>query len=213
MIYKYVWYLLIYSILGWIIEVIYQFSNHKCFINRGFLYGPYCPIYGIGASFEIILLTKYINIPILLYIVSVIITTIIEFLTGYILEKIFKLKWWDYSTEKFNILGYVCLKFSLLWGVASLILMYVIHPFIKEFVDMLQSINILIYPLLFVVLIDYLQTISKLVSLKKDVNILLKLDKEINTLKILIEHRLNRKYKRLLKSYPHLRKIINKLKK
>ncbi len=213
MIHEYLWYLFIYSILGWLIEVIYQFLNHKGFINRGFLNGPYCPIYGFGAVFEIMLLTKYIKRPLLLYIVAVVITTLIEFLTGYVLEKIFKLKWWDYSLEKFNILGYVCLKFSLLWGIASLILMYVVQPIIKDLVNVLNAFSFAIYIVIFIVFVDYVFTILKLISFKKDINILLKLDKEINTLKILIEKRLNRKYKRLLKSYPHLRKIIKRLKK
>lgn len=213
MIYTYLWYIFIYSILGWLVEVIYHYLNHKGFVNRGFLNGPYCPIYGIGALFEIILLTKFKYNPILLYLIAVLVTTVLEYITGFILEKIFNLKWWDYSDEKFNLGGYVCLKFSLIWGIASILLMYVIHPKISQIVVLLKYNNILLIVILIMLLIDFDITILNLISLKKDINILLKLNKDIRTLKILIEFRINRKYKRLLKSYPRLKKILDKIKK
>ncbi|MDK9582214.1 putative ABC transporter permease [Sneathia vaginalis] len=155
MIYNYIWYFFIYSFLGWCLEVIYASLEREDFINRGFLNGSYCPIYGFGAVCEIFLLTKFVNYPICLYIISVVITTVLEFITGYILEKIFNLQWWDYTNEKFNIKGYICLKFSLLWGVASLVLMYILQPKVNIIVSLLRHVDFVVYLLILLMLYDF----------------------------------------------------------
>jgi uncharacterized membrane protein len=110
-------------------ETIYASKINKEFVNRGFLNGPFCPIYGFGAILVIqgskLISTANLNYfaeSIIIILFSIIITTIVEFITGYILEKIFKLKWWDYSGDAMNIKGYVCLKFSLLWGILAFLL-------------------------------------------------------------------------------------------
>ena len=112
----------------------YQAVEHGKFVNRGFLNGPYCPIYGVG----VILVTGALS-PIsgniaVLYSGSVVLTSSLELVTGFVLEKIFRQHWWDYSRERFNLRGYICLKFSLLWGVACLITVRLIHPLIVRFV-------------------------------------------------------------------------------
>ena len=93
----------IYSNAGWLMEVIGKLIEKKKFINRGFLIGPYCPIYGHGAILITILLEKYTNDPIALFIMGVVICSILEYLTSYFMEKIFHARWWDYSRYKFNI--------------------------------------------------------------------------------------------------------------
>ena len=100
----------IYSFIGYICEVIYCFILDKGkFQNRGFLYGPYCPIYGFGAIAIIVLLSKYEQYPIVLFVMGAIVASIIEYITSYLMEKIFNNKWWDYSNKKFNINGRICL--------------------------------------------------------------------------------------------------------
>lgn len=224
MIYNYIWYFFIYSFLGWCLEVIYASLERKDFVNRGFLNGSYCPIYGFGAVCEIFLLTKFVNYPICLYIISVVITTVLEFITGYVLEKIFNLQWWDYTNEKFNIKGYICLKFSLLWGVASLVLMYILQPKVNIVVSLLRHIDFVTYLLILLMLYDFLISILKVLALKKDSMIIEKLNED---LKILsnemaenisyktkrIEKKINKKYRRLLKSYPKLKRIISSISK
>lgn len=131
----YLYYFIIYSFLGWCIEVCYATLNTGKFVNRGFLNGPYCPIYGLGATGIVYFLSPFKEYPLILFITSATLTTALEFITGYILEKIFNCKWWDYSKVPFNIKGYVCLKFTVIWGLACIILVNVLHPIINNFID------------------------------------------------------------------------------
>lgn len=165
----YIWYFIIYSFLGWCIEVIYHIISQKQFINRGFLKGAYCPIYGFGAIFIIYIFENFINNPFILYILAVIITSTLEYITAFILQKIFGLMWWDYTDENFNLHGYICLKFSLLWGIAALILTYIIHPKIMFITKMLNNKinNIFLIILLSTMLLDFIVSVIDLFT-KKD---------------------------------------------
>ena len=137
--YEILCFFLIYSFFGWCLEVVYQAIEHGKFINRGFLNGPYCPIYGFGVIIVTGALDPIKSNAVLLFFGSVILTSILEFITGFVLEKIFHMHWWDYSEEKFNLSGYICLKFSLLWGVACLVVVRIIHPTVTIFVDKFPS--------------------------------------------------------------------------
>ena len=128
----------IYSIIGWIIESIYVSIKEKKFVDRGFLIGPYCPIYGLGALGMILYLEQYKNNIITVFFLSVIICSILEYITSYIMEKIFNARWWDYSKENFNLNGRICGKNSILFGIGGVIVIYIAHPFIK---NILLSIN------------------------------------------------------------------------
>jgi len=125
---------LIYGFLGWCTEVAFAAFKHRKFVNRGFLYSPICPIYGIGVLCVVSVLNVYAEKTMLLYITSVIITTVLEWITGFLLEKLFHHKWWDYSNIPFNISGYVCLPFSLIWGIACVVIIKWIHPFFMKFI-------------------------------------------------------------------------------
>lgn len=127
----------IYSFLGWCTEVAFAGGKEHRFVNRGFLNGPVCPIYGSGVSAVIVLLTPFQNNLIVLYILSVVLVTVLEGLTGWAMDKIFHNKWWDYSNMPLNIGGYVCLLFSLIWGVACVAIMKLIHPLVAKGVDFL----------------------------------------------------------------------------
>ena len=133
--YEILCFFLIYSFFGWCLEVVYQAVEHGKFINRGFLNGPYCPIYGFGVIIVTGALDPIKSNAVVLFFGSVLLTSMLEFITGFVLEKIFHMHWWDYSEEKFNIRGYICLKFSLLWGVACIIVVRIIHPAVSVFVD------------------------------------------------------------------------------
>ena len=111
----------IYSIIGWIGEVIYCYIYDKKFTNRGFLFGPFCPIYAFGALFIIFMLSKYKSNPFLIFSFGLIGCSIIEFITSFIMEKIFNSKWWDYSKYKFHISGRICLINNLIFGIGSII--------------------------------------------------------------------------------------------
>lgn len=134
-IYTLAWYFVIYAFFGWCLEVIYQAVELGKFINRGFLNGPYCPIYGFGMIIVTGTLEPIKENIFILFVGSVLLTTALELVTGFVLEKIFHQNWWDYSDERFNLKGYICLKFSLLWGIACLVAVRLIHPFIAGFVE------------------------------------------------------------------------------
>lgn len=127
-IYEILWMFLIYACMGWCLEVAYCGLNSGKFVNRGFLNGPVCPVYGVGGTVIILCLTPIAKNIWLLFIGSVIVTSLIELVTGFALEKIYHARWWDYTNQPFNIGGYICLKFSLAWGVAGIFLMKIIHP-------------------------------------------------------------------------------------
>lgn len=125
-------YFFVYSFFGWCTEVAFAaFKEHR-FVNRGFLNGPLCPIYGFGVSIVILFLTPYKNNPPLLFVTSILLVTLLEGLTGWCMEKIFHHKWWDYSQMPFNIGGYVCLLFSLIWGAFCVVILKLFHPLIQK---------------------------------------------------------------------------------
>lgn len=136
-IYYSILYFFVYGFLGWCTEVIFAaFKQHR-FVNRGFLNGPICPIYGVGVTLVIACLEAFQSNLLLLYISSVILVTVLEGVTGWAMDKLFHNKWWDYSKLPFNIGGYVCLLFSLIWGVACVFIVYFIHPLIHQVLSLI----------------------------------------------------------------------------
>lgn len=127
-----VWLFFIYAFLGWCTEVVYAGVNQGVFVNRGFLNGSLCPIYGFGVLTVLICLLPLRENLLILYAGSVLLTSLLELITGFLMEKLFHQRWWDYSDEPFNIGGYICLKFSLLWGLACVLIVDVIHPLIMR---------------------------------------------------------------------------------
>lgn len=136
-IYYSILYFFVYGFLGWCTEVIFAaFKQHR-FVNRGFLNGPLCPIYGVGVTLVIACLEAFQSNLLLLYISSVILVTVLEGVTGWAMDKLFHNKWWDYSKLPFNIGGYVCLLFSLIWGVACVFIVYFVHPLIHQVLSLI----------------------------------------------------------------------------
>lgn len=137
--YEMVWIVLIYSCLGWCAEVAYAAVKTGRFVNRGFLNGPVCPIYGFGMLIVLLVLEPVKENLALLFFGSMVFTSLLEFLVGFALERIFHDKWWDYTDCPFNIMGYVCLEFSLIWGVACVLAVDVLHPLIMDAVRKLPE--------------------------------------------------------------------------
>lgn len=146
---------IVYSITGWIIEVIATYPDTKCFVNRGFLIGPYCPIYGNCAIAMIFLLHNVTN-PILLFVLSILICSVGEYVTSYAMEKIFHARWWDYSKNRFNLNGRICLVNSLAFGVLGFLLIKFVNPFVVGLITKLSPtmINVLFYTILTLFIID-----------------------------------------------------------
>ena len=182
-------YFVIYSFLGWCVESIYKTILEKKFINSGFLYGPFCPIYGFGAVIMILLLKKLPNNIFIIFLSSTFLLTIWEYIVGVLLEKIFKTKYWDYSDLKFNINGRVCLKNSIYWGILGVVFTFIIHPFIQNMVALIQPttlfhVNVIIYIIL---LTDVVVTINRILFIDEKINQLYeisdKIKEKINELK------------------------------
>ncbi|AMM58156.1 TPA: hypothetical protein KNK42_001538 [Clostridioides difficile] len=172
-------YFVIYSFIGWCCETTYCSVLQKQFVNRGFLNGPFCPIYGFGALAIVATLTPFVHTIPLLFLFSIIITSIMEYCTSFILEKIFNMTWWDYSKHKFNIHGRVCLENSLMFGVLSLIVMLIVHPIVVDFINSISknvlfifAISIEIYFVLDLVITVH--TILQLNGKLKQINLIIK---------------------------------------
>lgn len=127
--------LIIYSFLGWIVECLYCALISGEWVNRGFLYGPFIPIYGFGIIMVLWALNYLPNNPFIIFIGSIIITSILEYFTSLILELIFKTKWWDYSDMPFNLHGRICLLNSILFGIGFMVVYYFINPHIQNIIN------------------------------------------------------------------------------
>lgn len=128
-------YFIIYSFFGWMLESIIRTVVEKKFINTGFLYGPFCPIYGIGAIIMLLFLENFKNDIVILFTAGFLILSIWEYLVGALLEKVFQTKYWDYTGYFCNIKGRVCLLNSLFWGFLGVIFVCYIHPFIEHYIN------------------------------------------------------------------------------
>lgn len=137
--YELCWLYFIYSFLGWCGEVCVAAVRKKKFINRGFVSSPLCPIYGTGAAAFTVFLPELKGNLFFLFLGGVILASFIEFATGALMEKVFHKKWWDYSEMRFNFEGYICLQYSLLWGVFAVLLIYFVNPFFVSVVRLLPG--------------------------------------------------------------------------
>ena len=146
--YQILCFFMIYSVIGWIIEVSYHAVTLGKIVNRGFLNGPLCPVYGSGVLLVLMVLYgigQLLGIEgdmtqasaWLLFLVGIIFATLVELIAGYLLDKLFHARWWDYSKEKFNFHGYICLSFSIIWGLAITFVLRVVQPTIASFVNLL----------------------------------------------------------------------------
>ena len=135
--YQFLWIFFVYAFLGWCTEVSYAALRTGKFVNRGFLNGPVCPIYGCGVVVVLVGLTPLKGNFVLLFLGSVVLTSVLELTTGFVLEKLFHQRWWDYSDKPFNLGGYICLEFSIMWGFACLFVVDILHPSIEFFIRLI----------------------------------------------------------------------------
>ena len=137
----------------------------KKFINRGFLIGPYCPIYGWGGLIITIYLTQYKNNILTVFFLSVVICSILEYLTSYLMEKIFKARWWDYSERKFNLNGRICGENALAFGTVSIVVLYGLNPLIEKLLSHINEKALLIITIIgLIIFISDTITSCKIVS-------------------------------------------------
>ncbi len=133
----------IYCFFGWIIESIYVSVCTGNWVNRGFMRGPVIPIYGTGAIIILFAVIPFRTSPILVFIIGTIAASVLEFVTGFVMERIYKVRYWDYSDKPFNLCGYICLFNSLCWGVLSILLIYLVHSWVEKGVLFLNDMVLL----------------------------------------------------------------------
>lgn len=206
-----------YAFFGWLLEVVGKLIEQKKFINRGFLIGPYCPIYGVGALLITFLLKKYTSDPIALFIMAIVVCGILEYLTSYLMEKIFHARWWDYSQRKYNINGRIFLNTIIPFGLLGMFIMYISNPFLIEKFESLPEmfLNILFWVLLIIYIVDNIISTNVISHVGKTTKEFGKnLDNTEEITKKVKEALIGKSalYRRLLNAYPKIQAIKVKIK-
>ena len=206
---------IVFSFIGWCIEVSYRSYVEKRFVNRGAFIGPICPIYGWGFILIHFLLSKYRSDPIILFLTSMITSMILEYVMSYLCEKIFRVRLWDYSKRSFNVNGRVSLETAIPFGLLGMLVVYILFPLSERLLNSLPDYLIYIVASLFLIifLIDLVLTLNIFIKFKstvqdvrkdstEDINNLFKKDIYTKTPKLM---------KRFINAYPNLRDYWNKL--
>ena len=179
---RYFLYFIIYSMIGWFMEVCVSLWNKHKFINRGFLIGPYCPIYGWGSLAIILVVGQNTSDVLAVFLKAILICSLLEYFTSYFMEKIYNVRWWDYSNNKFNINGRICLETMVPFGILALLIIYVVHPIIIKFVGLLSPLALIIVSTLIFIIYFVDNVISTFILFKIKGKI--KSEKKDNTEKI-----------------------------
>ena len=208
---------IIYSMLGYIIETVSIFIKYKKIsLHRGFLIGPYLPIFGFGGLIINYGLVKYENDFFALFVLSMVFCTILEYISSYLLEKVFKLRWWSYYDKKFNINGRVCLSNGIGFGFAAIFVIKIFNPIVFGFIDNLSSNTIIIISIILIIIfiIDLIITIYTLIKLQINTQEYFHKDAtKVIKQKIIQNIKKNRfLYKRIFEAHPSITKENIKLK-
>lgn len=208
------------SIIGYFLEVFWVYLSTKKIINRGFLCGPYIPIYGFGAILILFSLMRYYNDPVVVFIFGIIITSALEYFVSFLLEKIFHNKWWDYSSRPYNLNGRICLKNSFAFGVLAIVIIYFVTPLLSLLFGLFSfktwSIIALIIFILF--LLDTIYSVIIAYNLRNRLIIVEELKNEkIALIPVIFERRLKESIEgfkafpeRLLKAFPDIERENHK---
>ena len=211
-------YFFIFAFLGWVLETIYGLFLLGHFTKRGFLYGIACPIYGFGVLFIILLIGNDRNDILSVFLKAILICSVLEYLTSYFMEKLFKARWWDYSDKLFNINGRICLQTMLPFGILGTLVIYIIHPLIVKFIALFNPILIMIIAIILFIL--YLTDMIISFNVMNKIKNQIKNQKTDNTEKIrkIVLKWIDSNsalYRHIKDAYPKFKvsKVINKIKK
>ena len=206
-VYQLLWIFFVYSFIGWCGEAAMAAVRRHKFVNRGFVSGPLCPVYGAGAAAVAVFLPELHDRLFFLFLGGMIVTTFVEYLTGRLLELIFHRKWWDYSDEKFNLDGYVCLKNSAIWGLCSVLMICFFDPLLCRLIDLIPRLagNILLWILGVLLVIDAVGSGIAVLGLKKKQSRITQITEELHKTSKLLENALTtRIQKRMVRAFPNI---------
>ncbi len=167
---KYIILFFFYSIAGWCLESLYCSIGEKRFVNRGFLTGPLCPIYGTAALIlTVFIYNPFKDRPLIVFFLGILLCDILEYLTSYIMEKLFSARWWDYTYEFLNIQGRICLKHTLYWGIISVVFVNSIHPFVDGLYEKFNTgyMGYVLLVLLIIFTLDVINAVRKALDIRK----------------------------------------------
>ena len=175
-------YFMAFAFLGWILEVAFAAVKSGRFVNRGFCNGPVCPIYGAGVAVIYAALGGLRDKWILLFLASVLVTSAIELVTGFLMDKLFHTKWWDYSGKKFNIGGYICLRFSLIWGVLCMGVVKLLFPLFDALYALIGEQIVFFIEIAFfaVLLVDFSVSVASVIGLNRRLSALDKIAAQLH---------------------------------
>ncbi len=198
-------YFLYWASFGWILEVVIRTLETGEFEDRGFLNSPICPIYGFGVLIVYTTLSPLKSVFVT-FILSVILCSVIELSVGLLLQRLFHAKWWDYSHEKFNYKGYICLKVSLLWGVGCLLVVKTIHPIIIKLVDYIPYNvgNIILSVVILVLIIDTSCSVSEVLNFNNKLKQMEKISRKLNDSSIKIGGNISGEVQEIKQKYDKL---------
>lgn len=205
--YELVWFYLIYSFAGWCLEVCGAAVKRKKFVNRGFVTAPLCPIYGAGAVAFAIFLPELKESLFFLFLGGAILASLVEFFTGVLLEKIFGRKWWDYSGQKFNFDGYICLRFSIIWGIFAVLLICFVNPFLQGIIGLIPHLPgvIIVSVLIGLLVIDAVGTSLAIWGLQKKLQRVSDITENLKSISKILENSITRYIQRRMeKAFPNL---------
>lgn len=206
-VYQLAFFFFIYSFAGWCIEVCCAAIQKRKFVNRGFVNGPLCPIYGSGAVLFAVFLPELKEAPFFLFLAGAILASILEFTTGALLEKLFHRKWWDYSNIRWNYEGYVCLPFSLGWGVCAVVLNMFLNPLLVKLLRIMPKLLMVIIMIALTValVLDTVGTTLAIRGLQKKQVQLAEFTEGVSQVSKLLENAITRRIqKRMDKAFPML---------
>ena len=198
---------IIYSFIGWSIEVVGKLIEKHKFINRGFLVGPICPIYGWGCIAIILLLSKYKSSPIVLFLMAIIICSILEYFTSYFMEKLFHVRWWDYTRRKYNINGRICAETMIPFGLLGCLVVYIVNPIFTGLLNKIpvNTLNILAIIIFTLYIIDNVVSLSVMFGFKGTLKTVERDGTEEITKKVReVLLKRNFLYKRLVNAFPNI---------
>lgn len=202
-----VWLFYIYSVIGWVAEVCAATIQKRKFINRGFVNGPLCPIYGFGAVLFALFLPELTGNLFFLFLGGVVLSTLLEYITGLLLEKIFHKKLWDYSNIKWNLDGYVCFRYSLLWGIFSVLMMLFLNPLLCRLTGLVPRLLALafLWGLSILLSLDFLSTALAVLGMQKQAARFAQLTESIQYTSRFLENALTKRIQaRMLRSFPSI---------
>lgn len=181
--------------MGWCFESLYVSVKTKKWVNRGFMKGPFLPIYGCGAVIILFSTIPVMSSPVFVYILSFISATVLELATGIVMEKLFKVKYWDYSGNFMNYKGYICIKSSITWGFMGMLVTYVINEPVARFIDSLNVwISAVIVAILTVIFVfDFIKSFKAAYDMREIIMSSARLMNELNEIKIQIAEAIEEK--------------------